>query len=255
MSPIRSLTIAVATLLVLGACRPSYPQQIAPLSGPALYDAALREFERRRWDNAIMAFERLSRELPARDTLLPRVYLHLGQAHSARNEHLLAAQAFQRIMDSFPNDTLADDGLLLAGRAYAAMWRRSSLDAEYAQTAVSTLQTLLALYPNADVREEAQHELNALYDRLANKDYQTGMWYFRNRAFFSAIIYFEDVVERFPDTPTARLARIRIVEAYRRERWAAQAEDACEALVAAYPGDREVGELCGAPPPAAAGTS
>ena len=47
----------------------------------ALYRAAMAEFQHGRWDNAIAAFEKLTTDLPARDTLLPRSYWYLAPAH------------------------------------------------------------------------------------------------------------------------------------------------------------------------------
>ena len=249
MPAIRSLLLALGASLTLAACGPSYVQTVAPLQGEELYREAMRQFEDEDWQNAIHALERLSRELPARDSLLPAVYYHLGEAHARRDEHLLAAQSFQRIQEGFPNDTLADDGLLRAGESYAEMWRRTSLDPAYGHTALTTFQTLLAIYPNTDVREEAQRAIQELMERLAKKDYDVGVGYMRRGANLSALIYFEDVVERYPQTAMARRARLRMVEAYRRENFTADAREACEALRAEFPDDAEVREVCGTVPP------
>src|SRR4030095_3315349 len=46
-----------------------------------LYGAGLREYQRRHWGNAVAAFEKLTTDLPARDTLLPRAYWYLANAH------------------------------------------------------------------------------------------------------------------------------------------------------------------------------
>ena len=251
----RSLPTALLGVLLIGACRPSYLERIAPLQGAELYRTAMAEYEAERWQNAIAALERLSRELPARDPLMPGVYYHLGMAHAERDEHLLAAQSFQRIMETFPNDTLADDGLLQAGRAYAEMWRKPALDKEYGETALSTLQTLLAVYPNSDVRAEAEREVREVMEQLAQKDYLSGVYYIRRGALESAIIFLEDVVERYPDTNTARLARLRMLEVYQRRGWGPEIREMCEVLRATYPADAEARDACAgvasAPPPPA----
>ena len=236
----------MSTVLLLGACGPSYLERIAPLQGPELYRVAMTEFENERWSNAIAALERLSRELPARDALLPIVYYRLGQAHVERLEYLLAAQSFQRISETFPNDTLADDGLLQAGRSYAAMWRKPALDQEYGQTALSTFQTLLAVYPNSDVRVETEEARREVMTQLAEKDYNTGVYYMRQRAYDSAILYLEDVVERYPETPIVRQARLRLVEVYERLDYEADKRETCEVLRRLHPDDPEVRDACGA---------
>lgn len=215
-------------------------------SNEALYRASLDELRREKWGNAVAGFEKLTLELPARDTLLPRSYWYLAKAHAGNREHLLAAQGFIRLTESFPDDTLADDALLEAGRSYARLWRRPVLDPQYGLLAISTLNSLPALYPSSPLIPEAQRESERLTEWLATKDYETGMFYMRRKAYDPAIIYFQDVVEKYPQTDRARDARLRLVEAFREIRYREDANEVCAELRAAHPQDAEVRELCGA---------
>lgn len=251
-----ALAAVLAIFLLASGCRPDWSRQLQRMETlEDVYRATLRQYERGKWENAIAGFERLSTQLPARDTLLPRTYYFLGMAHSRRGEHLLAAQTFQRLPDAFPNDSLADDALLLAARAYSALWRRPALDPEYGFVAVTTLQTMLALYPTSDRHAEAERELAELQESLARKDLENGIYYLRRRSPHSAIIYFTDVIERFPTTPAAREAYMQLVGTYRSINYREDAREACESLLRAYPGDPEAIALCGpgqsvsAPPP------
>ena len=81
----------------------------------SLYAAGMQQLQQKKWDNAVQVFEKLTLELPARDTLLPSAHYHLAQAYSARGDHLLAAQSYSRLAESFATDTLADDALYCAG--------------------------------------------------------------------------------------------------------------------------------------------
>ena len=236
--------LALFLLLLPAACGKTFEERIRSFSNEELYRVALREFEREKWDNAMQAFERLTLNLPARDTLLPRSYWYLGLTHERKREYLLAAQTFTRLTESFPNDTLGDDALLQAGRAYASLWRRPELDAGYAQTALSTLQSLQTLYPQSNLRDEADQEIRRLLEWLAQKDYQTGLFYLRRKAYDPAIIYFRDVIERYPETPTVREAYLRLVETYRTINYREEAEETCLAAGRAYPADPTVRELC-----------
>jgi outer membrane protein assembly factor BamD (BamD/ComL family) len=74
------------------------------------------------------------------------------------------------------------------------------------------------------------------------------MHYLRRKAYDSAIIYFRDVVDGYPQTPRARDAYLRLVEAYRAIRYKEDAQEVCVALHRSYPGDREVREQCGPGP-------
>src|SRR5215211_3446491 len=113
-------------LLAASACTPAFKLSKFR-TNEALYAAATREYKAGHWDNAIQAFERLTLDLPARDTLLPRAYWLLATAHSRKEEHLLAAQGFARLNQTFPDDTLADDAMLSEAQEYSKMWRKPAL--------------------------------------------------------------------------------------------------------------------------------
>src|SRR5262249_46297324 len=155
---------------------------------------SLREFQRGKWDNAIAGFEKLTTDLPARDTLLPRSYWYLATAHRRSDELLLAAQSYNRIVESFPEDSLADDAALAAGRAYNRLWRKPALDPTYGETALATYNMLVGLYPDSPLVDSANADIADLNNRFAIKNYESGMYYFRRKAWDSGDIYFKDIL-------------------------------------------------------------
>jgi outer membrane protein assembly factor BamD len=195
------LLLSVAALA--GACARGFqPRKIT--QAPELYRASLREFQRKKFDNALAGLDLLASQLPARDTLLPLVYYHQAQAHARKGEHLLAAQAYQRIGDAFPDDSLADDALLQQAREYQRLWRKPQLDAQYGTTALGTFRQVLSLYPDSPLSKDAGKEIATLNDWFATKDFDNGMHYLRRKAYDPALIYFRDVVRLYPGTPAAR---------------------------------------------------
>jgi outer membrane assembly lipoprotein YfiO len=238
----------LAALLVLmpalAACRPTF-QLKRFTTDTALYQASLREFERRRWDNAVAGFERLTTALPARDTLLPRAFWYLAKAQQGRREWLLAAQSFQRLVEGFPEDSLADDAQVETARSYRRLWRKPALDAQYGETALAAYRQLLGLYPDSPHINAATAELAELEEWFAKKNYDIGQHYLRRKMYDSAIIYFRDVMRLYPKTPTARKAGLRMVQAYRTIRWNDEAKEVCTNLRQSYPADTEVRQACG----------
>ena len=79
---------------------------------------------------------------------------------------------------------------------------------------------------------------------FAQKNYLSGMYYFRRGGYDSGIIYFKDVIAKWPSSPTARLAQLRLVDAYKVIRYKEDAQDTCVALRTRYPGDAEVNQTC-----------
>jgi outer membrane protein assembly factor BamD len=232
--------VAIAAAAALTACRTGFRLNRFS-TNEALYTAALREYEQKHWSNAIAAFEKLTTDLPVRDTLLPRSYWYLANSHSRQNEHLLAAQSFTRLFESFPDDTLADDAAFEAGRSYRKLWRRPTLDPTYGETAIAAYNAMLGLYGDTSPHAEAaRREIVELEQWFATKNYETGMYYFRRKGYDSALIYFRTILDRWPHVPRARDALLRIAEVNRAIRYREDFGEACARLRQTYPGDPEV---------------
>lgn len=244
---VRPAVLIALTLASVAACRRGFqPRDFA--NPEALYRGAMQEFRQGKWGNAIAGFERLTLDLSSRDSLLVPTYYYLAMSHEKRQEYLLAAQAYQRLSDGFPADTLAPKALLGEGRSYQLLWRKPVLDAEYGLKALGTLRVLLTAYPEGPEAVEATQRIATLEDWLARKDYEVGMHYLRTRkAYDPALIYFQDVIETYPNTPTARRARLAMVQTYRKLKYAEEVQETCEELHRRYPGDAEVIDECGAP--------
>ncbi len=243
----RPIRVAVTLLFALGgaACSHGFRVNRYP-NNEALYRAGLSEFNKKKYDHAVLAFEKLTLDLPARDTLLPTAHWYLAKSHAGRKEHLLAAQAYNRLAESFATDTLADDALFEAAKEYQAMWRRPTLDAQYGEQALAAYQSLLGLYPDTDRKNDAEKAIGTLQEWFADKDYQSGMYYFRRKAFDSAIIYFKDVVKNYPQTDKAREAYLRLAASYDAIRYREDKKEVCVTLMDKYPKNDEVIATCGA---------
>ena len=129
------------------------------------------------------------------------------------------------------------------------MWRRPVLDPLYGGEAVATYELLLGLYPDSDWKDSATKQMGVLQEGFATKDYESGMFYVRRKAWDSAIIYMRDVVTKFPNTAKSRDAWLRLAQAYQAINYKDDKADVCKTLREKYPNDPEVAITC---PPVAA---
>ncbi len=243
----RFLTL-IATVALLAGCHRNRFIAANFRSNDLLFEASLAQLKEHHWDNAVNGFQRLTTQLPARDPLLPQAYFYLGEAHTGRHEYILAAQAYSRIPESFPEDTLSAMATYDAGMSYSRLWRKPSLDSDYGQTALATLQSFLAAYPDSPMADSAQAEIDKLHEWFAIKSYDAGMFYLKRKAYDSAIIYFNDVATGYPLTDHARMALLRLVEAYDEIGYTEEVAETCSTLREKYSGNSEVQEACGSVP-------
>ena len=237
--------VVVGCLLALGCrgFRPAdYPNPID------LYRVSLQRLEAGKADDAILGFEKLTLELPARDTLLPRAHYHLGRAHARRKDWLLAGQAFTRMASEFPDDSLADDALLAAGDAYARIWDDPELDPTYGQSAIAVYTSLLDTYPSSPLRADAEKGIAAIRSRLAEKDFRNGEQYRRRRSPHSAILYYKQVLENYPEAPRAKDAYARMAEVYKSIGYDEDYKETCGLARTRFPADPGIRAACSGVP-------
>jgi outer membrane protein assembly factor BamD len=242
----RFWTLAVVGSVALAGCRPEF-QLKKYTTNEALYAASLRQYNRGKFDDAVTGFEKLTLDLSPRDTLAARSFWYLGMARYRQHDYALAAQAFNRIFEGFPDDSLMDDALFQQGKSYEAMWTRTDRDATYGDAALATYSSLLTYRPDSPLLPQAQVEIAKLQNMFATKQYDVAMYYFRDKAYDSALIYLKEVLENWPEAPKAKDAGLKLVEAYRAIRYTEDAKDACASLRSKYPTDAQVARTC--PPP------
>ncbi len=240
---LRIRLFSFAGLVALAACAQSFQPRKFPTTLD-LYRASVQQYERRKWDNALAGFDLLASQLPSRDTLLADVYWYQAQTHARKDEHLLAAQSYSRILDAFPDDSIADDALFQAGAEYQALWRKPTLDPQYGQTALVTYRQLLSLYPDSKLVPQVGERIAKLNAMFAQKDFENGEHYMRRKAYDPALIYFRDVTTKYPGTPAAHDSYLRMVVAFRAINYKEETVEICAEARKFYPDDAAIAQAC-----------
>jgi outer membrane assembly lipoprotein YfiO len=240
----------LASALALTACKQPFNAGTYA-NTDELFKVATAEYNKKHWDNAVHAFERLTTELSPRDPRIAQAYYYLAKSQEKMGDHLLAAKSYSRVYELLPQDSLADDALLASAKSYQAMWRKPELDAEYGQEALTQYQTFLGYYPDSPLLPAVSQGMSKLDEWFAEKDYNTGIHYLKRKAYDSSIIYFKDVIKLHPTASVTRDASLRLYEAYKAISYKDDARDLCDTMRKTYPADREVMRICGPAPPAA----
>jgi outer membrane protein assembly factor BamD len=247
MTGLRRLAVTAGTL-VLAACGGGRSPEVAatPATTPeyegaspqqidSLYRLAELMVRRGKWNDAIKQLERVLLEFAPGDSRIPQARYWLGEAKFAIGTHLEAAREFRRVSDETPNDRLAPEALLRVGDVYADLWRRPELDPSYGQTALATYQELLNRYANSTAAPRAQTRISELQERFAYKEYRAALFYFKLKAYDSAILYLKDVVATYPRASIAPNALLKLVEAYQRLGYQEDVRETCGYLRRFHP--------------------
>ncbi len=211
----RSARLWLGLLPVMLMLAPGCSGSRARLSGTAESHFADGEmlFARGKWDNAAEEFNWVVLNNPAHDLAAEAQYFYAECLYQQRL-YVEAQLEFERLLRRWA----------AGGRMVQARYRIvQSLVAQspkyyYQQTAtedaLEELQAFIDEFPESAQKPEAEQLILDLRSKLARKLYESGRQYLKWRVGQSARLYFEQVLDRYYDTPYASQALTGIVISY-----------------------------------------
>jgi outer membrane protein assembly factor BamD len=178
-----------------------------------LWQQGMEKLKAEKWGEASRIFQRFTLEFPT-DARYQEARYHMAEAHYGAEEYITSATEFSRLAADFPGGPFGDDAQYMVCESYHQLSPDVELDQEYTQAAIDHCRVLLAYFPNSEYAPKATAILKEMTEKLAHKMYGTGDYYFRRKAYDSAIMYYELVVSTYPTTTYAPKALKRMIDAY-----------------------------------------
>ncbi len=237
------LLIAAAAAAAGVACHHGPRVVLAP-DPVAELARARAQFRSGAFSKALTSFRRLTYELSPAQPEMAEVRYYLAECYFQTGDRVQAAHDFRQVADEFPSSAYAPLALLRAGDANVRLWRAPELDPSYGQSALAIYQELAGRYPGTDAAARAQAHVQQLREWFSQKDYKNGMFYFKRRAFDSAIIYFKDVIATYPGTARVPDALLRLVDSYRIIGYGDELKETCSHLRRFFPQTEGLDKSC-----------
>ncbi|PIU41808.1 MAG: hypothetical protein COS99_03280 [Candidatus Omnitrophica bacterium CG07_land_8_20_14_0_80_42_15] len=164
-------------------------------------------------DKAVEIFRRVADNAPY-GKYAPLAQFKIGETYKKEKNYGEAIVEFQKLVDSYPESELVDD----AKYEIAFCTYKASLDPAYDQTPTDTAMQQFEEYAkqpgNTELSKEGAATLRKLKERKAENIYQAAYFYDRQKHYESAIIYYNEILSKFPDTDCAvkALSRLKIIE-------------------------------------------
>lgn len=230
---LRSWFLGAAMAAALGACGARGPL-LHELGPDPLYEHGMQKLEAEEWEEAIRAFAQLTSRFP-NDARVEEVRFQLGNAYFGKKEYVSAAAEYVRLATDYPSGRFADDARYQTCEAYYRLSPKPQLDQQYTQAAIEHCEALVAYFPQSEFAPKARALVDDLYAKLAHKVLLNGEYYYKRQAFDSSIIYFEDLLARYPGSPYAAKALLRLVQIYHRLGYDEEMEAAKARLLREFP--------------------
>lgn len=232
-SPVAALALLVA--IVVAGCASSKNEFSIP---PTATDDPLAQAKASLASgNELAAIERLTKFLQENPGSIhvDEANFLLGQAYLEQKDRVLAADYFQKVTRDFPQSPLAGESSYYLAVSYDKLSRPSSLDQDWTERAIGSYRLFSAKYPANPHVAEAEARVTVLENRLAQKAYENGALYLRMNRPTSAEVYFQRVLEQYPQSAWACRAGVGLGATYVKRRMWEQAVTHLQGVIDACP--------------------
>ena len=217
--------------LSISACGGGLP--FPGLTVEEVYNLGVGALEEEDWKEATRAFEEVL--VSTGFDRMPEAGLQLAESHFGGARYIAARTEFQRVMDRWPADTTAVRAALGVCRSLKEMSPIPQRDQTFTRQAQMVCGQVAAQFAGTVIGLRASELSNEMLDKLAERDYNTGSHYLKRGLIDSALLYFEEVVEAFPDSKWAPWALYQMIEAFELIGYDRDAETTTELLLGSYP--------------------
>lgn len=143
----------------------------------------------------------------------PVAQFNLGLAYEKDNRPFDAIAAYQGVMDTYPNSDVVDDAMYQIGYVYMRIgFAQQSQDLSSIILAKNTFEDFLIEFPNSEKAPQARENLQQIANKESGDIFRIAKFYEFSRDLRAAVIYYNDVIRRQPDSEEAKLAKMRIEE-------------------------------------------
>ncbi len=167
-------------------------------------------------DKTIKMYERIIKNGPY-STVAPDAQLKIGEAYERKKnlflkapDYMAAAKAYERAADRYPNLPQGADGLYRTGVAYSKEARRADYDQTVAGQAIAAFDDFKAVHPNDPRVPQTEKTVALLKVEQARGSYEVARYYQSKKRLDGALIYYNDVLLKAPESQYAQEARERI---------------------------------------------
>jgi outer membrane protein assembly factor BamD len=160
-------------------------------------------------DRCVEVYEQVVKNGPY-SSVAPESQFRIGLAYEKQRDYLAAVHAYEKLLERYPKLPLAERAQFQIGWEYKMESARAEYDQNAANQAIAAFTDFLLRYPNSTKVGIAQDYLTMLKGEQAQGLFHIGQFYEKNRQYKSALIYYNDVIEKNPESRWATQAKVKV---------------------------------------------
>lgn len=200
----RNISILFAfTALLINSC--SSPQVYKPTSAEDVFNQGVEDFKEGDYIDAQKNFDKIKLQYPA-SAYADDAYFYIAEINYERKQYIVAAYHYNSLRRTHPRSDYAKIALYKTAQCFLEMSPSYDRDQDYTIKAINKFSEFQAFYPDDSLSNEATKTIVQLRNKLAHKEYSTAELYIKLRDLRASIVYFDKVIENYPDTEFFELA-------------------------------------------------
>src|SRR5213082_825173 len=160
-------------------------------------------------DRAVTIFADVVRTAPY-GKYTARAQFDIGLAREKQGANDAAIQAYQAVVDKFPNEPIAVDAQYQIGYIWFHAAQLGTKDAAAATNAKTAFEDFLFHYPKSDKPAQAHAKLEILDHKQTANSYKVAKFYDKQKYYRAAVIYYNEVIRQQPGSQESNEAKKRI---------------------------------------------
>ena len=160
-------------------------------------------------DRAVTIFANVVRTAPY-GRYTARAQFDIGMAREKQGANDAAIQAYQAVVDKFPNEPIAVDAQYQIGYIWFTAAQLGTNDAAAASNAKTAFQDFLFHYPKSEKAAQARKNLDILEHKQTNNSFKVAKFYDKQKYYRAAVIYYNEVIRQQPGSEESNEAKKRI---------------------------------------------
>lgn len=195
------ITLLIAGLFLFHSCTSS--KSSSSIDDPEKgYLIAKSKYDKKEYMDAIEDFNLIKTRFSGSNIIDKAIY-YLGMSYFKREEYILAIYEFETILKNYSSSKLSEDARYMLAMCYYGLSPEYNLDQTYTRYAISEFQSFIESYPQSSRTSEANRRITELRSKLALKELKSAEIYFILDKYESALVYYNDILENYFDTPYA----------------------------------------------------
>lgn len=176
------------------------------------YDQALEDIKLGKYSKALSVLEVVRTTCIGGIDCEDSLYFFLGETKRAAKNYGGARLEYEEVVERYPRSELREKALYLMGYCNFLDAPIIERDDRLIRLAQKRLSTFVNQYPESIYKDSANIILDTIYERLVTKDVLNAEYYEIVDKYESAIIYYENILQSYPETSRTNDLHLRIAK-------------------------------------------